>query len=310
MRCFTLVTMSLMLTLAPLQACSRAPFTSGGPLGSAARSGAQRPGLAGPAARARLAARTTGVVITFAKPVLRPLPDKATDPEAAAERTAIVIQANREGAPVPRLRLRLQAGFVERSGGHLHDEARRPVGAFYGAQPLGRDTVVTTDGSGQVRLSYRASGIGGVDLVTASSDDGLTGQAELPIAYDLRPLPQPGPDDHFELVGQTADHPDNHNGTVGSQALMLRLADAHFKLLGTNFKINDQSIPSGGPFDLGPAYGVPYWTLGSKHLNHRQGNSTDVKSGTRQWREAIKRLGGSVFVEASHWHITTMAEAP
>lgn len=99
MRRFALVPLSLLLTLASLQACGRTPFAGAPTKGSVT-------------VRAKLAARTTGVVITFAKPALRPLPDKATDLEATAERTAIVIQANREGAPVAGLRLRLQAGFA------------------------------------------------------------------------------------------------------------------------------------------------------------------------------------------------------
>ncbi|MDB5100391.1 MAG: hypothetical protein JWM80_4812 [Cyanobacteria bacterium RYN_339] len=290
--------LSLVLALAMSTACGRIPSFN---VGSKAQTGAI-------AAHQRLAAETTGLVISFAKPTLHPLPDKAKDAEAGAECTAMTVQANRDGVPVPGLRVRLQAGFNEHSGGHLHDESHRPVGAFYNAKSLGPDTTVTTDQEGKVRLTYRASGIGGIDVVSASTGDGLAGRAELPVAYELGLMPEPGPADHYVLVGQTADHPVNHYCTPGTQALMVSLADEFFKLFAANFLINDQSIASGGPFDLGPAYGVPYWTLGSKHENHRQGISTDIRSGNQKWRQAITRLGGSVFVEDSHWHITTVAE--
>src|SRR5687768_5689840 len=145
--------LSLLLALAMGTACSRIPSSGEARLGAAARAKTQLVAGSSFSSRHRLAAETTGLVITFAKPALQPLPDKAKDAETGAQRTAITIQANRNGVPVPKARVRLQASFGEQSGGHVHDESRRPVGAFYNAKSLGSDTVVTANDAGQIRLT-------------------------------------------------------------------------------------------------------------------------------------------------------------
>ena len=125
--------------------------------------------------------------------------------------------------------------------------------------------------------------------------------------------------DHYELTGAfgaplvTSMHTRNHYGTSSLLNTLKSVADTIFANKGYKLRINDMSLPYGGPFDISNDWDVP-------HQTHRNGKSADISNifvnGNAQVPLTLKNLDRwvrktgarkkdfKIGIEASHWHLT------
>ena len=107
---------------------------------------------------------------------------------------------------------------------------------------------------------------------------------------------------NFNLVGQTAIHPDNHFGTPQFNGKLVKVANLHAAAFpGNKLNFNDISLPLGGVFDLGAKW-LP------SHASHRFGEDIDIglvpASQIRALATNITAAGIKTrIVESNHWHL-------
>jgi hypothetical protein len=186
---------------------------------------------------------------------------------------------------------------VPNSGGHSH--TGRPLNTYY-ASPTGY-----TNTNGTFQTTYTASYFGGQERITASVQ-GVEGSATLNVA--VQGLVLLGPGANYTLTGSTTYHAANHYGTAGANSGLVAIANQYGgQFPGSGLLYNDQSLPQGGLFDIGPPYGN-LWSM--PHIEHRIGINCDVsKSNVSQDRWAIleqifRDNGSSNFEdEGNHWHL-------
>lgn len=192
----------------------------------------------------------------------------------------------------------LTPGEVPFSGGHLH--TGRPFNTYYG-------TPGTTNAGGSYQTTYTASNFGGAETLTATVQ-GVSGSATLNVVFPG--LVQLAPGANYTLIRSTPYHevPDNHYGTPAANAGLIGIANQYaFEYPGSTLVYNDQSLPLGGLFDIGPPYGT-LWN--PPHSEHRFGLNCDVsKSNVPQARwgrlQEIFFENGSLNTldEGNHWHL-------
>jgi hypothetical protein len=201
-------------------------------------------------------------------------------------------------APGSRL-LRPTVTAVANSGGHQHND-QRPMGTI---SPASR----TADASGRADFTYRSNQSGGTETITANVAGDVV-QANIDIRVpDLLELTA-GAD--YDLVGQTANHPDNHFATAATIASLQQIAanyEAH-KVANNlpgwpRVAYNDISLVRGGIFDINGDWAPP-------HQTHRNGRIVDFRINNLNaaqravLRGIINAEGGAILNEGNHWHLT------
>jgi hypothetical protein len=183
------------------------------------------------------------------------------------------------------------------SGGHNHDSASRPKGQF---QPSSGST-----GTSGLNTTYTSPEVSGIIDVTVTGTD-PNGNALVPSSFTigvqiggLVSLPQGA---NYSLVGQTANHNDNHYGTATMNATLVNLANSYVAVFPNNpLAYNDMSLQTGGLFDVSGAWSKP-------HVSHRMGNDADLRfpplSQQRRARQLIMASGIKlIIIEGDHWHL-------
>jgi hypothetical protein len=183
------------------------------------------------------------------------------------------------------------------SGGHNHD-ANRPRGTF---QPASGNTGPT----GQLPTTYTSpepSGIIETTITGTTSDGRPLIPGTFTIGVEIDGLAALGAGANYDLVGATATHGDNHNGTPTFNASLGTLADSYVLAFpGQRLAYNDMSLPLGGLFDINATWAPP-------HVSHRFGVDCDLRLVPPQQRRRVRQLIaaagiGTIIVEGNHWHI-------
>jgi hypothetical protein len=165
-----------------------------------------------------------------------------------------------------------------------------------------------TNGSGVFDTTYTAPVIGQVVRVTATS-------GSVQVSDDLE-VRVPGlqwlsnsPLGHWDLIGQTASHPDNHFGTSSATGGLTNIAADYRGQYpsASALRYNDLSVPAGGKFDL-----ANNWQDGGSHAEHRIGQNCDV-SNSNVPADRYDYLEGRFVAHGSpnflreftlnHWHL-------
>jgi hypothetical protein len=218
-----------------------------------------------------------------------------------------------DGTPIRNYLLTFRAYGKDTTGGHKHTGSR-PGGRFLTTL---KDTVSVmqqrTDTLGKVQTTYFCSGFGGRDSIYvrgALSTDTATALVSVRV-MDLEELTAGS---HYDLIGETDQHPRNHFGTKKTISKLKVLADTAYARSAWTLRYNDISLVNGGPFDCDASH---IWN--TPHQNHRQGVSVDLddlaKTGSgnkaitkkklTEWIEIIQGSDHLSFIdEGSHFHVT------
>jgi len=132
------------------------------------------------------------------------------------------------------------------SGGHQHDDPSKPKGTF---QPTSGST-----GTSGLSTTYTSPEVSGLIDVTLTGTD-PNGNPLIPttatIGVEVDGLVSLGPGANYQLVGQTATHPDNHYGTGTMNSTLVNLANSYAAVFpGQTLAYNDMSLVTGGLFDM------------------------------------------------------------
>ena len=188
---------------------------------------------------------------------------------------------------------------VANSGGHQHHNGR-PVGTIVPASRV-------ASGAGQATFTYRSNVPGGRETIVVRAG-GATAQKAIDVRVpDLAEL-QPGAD--FDLVGQTATHPDNHFAAAATITGLQQIAagfEAHKVAQNLpnwpRVAYNDISLEHGGLFDINAGWAPP-------HETHRVGLNVDFRTNHLNaaqrgvLRPLITGSGAAILDEGNHWHLT------
>lgn len=129
-------------------------------------------------------------------------------------------------------------------------------------------------------IDYRCSGFAGLETITGSSNSGspqdaIARQVVLTVRYPH--LHEYAPDNRYVVLkGETSVHKENHWCLDFTERVVNTIAQEFYQRYGEKMEVNDISLPWGGPFDLGPRAGVPFWSIGQKHIGHREGRHADI----------------------------------
>ncbi len=124
---------------------------------------------------------------------------------------------------------------------------------------------------GRKTYTYLSSGIGGVDILFVR---GTTDKDTASATIDLKitGLEELTDGEHYDLVGETAQHRRNHYGTSNTIQKLRMLADSAFADSSWVLQYNDLSLVNGGSFDSSPS-NHPWDT---PHQLHREGIHVDM----------------------------------
>jgi hypothetical protein len=199
----------------------------------------------------------------------------------------------------PGARVRPAVTAAANSGGHQHHNAR-PVGTI---RPASRNA----DAAGQADFAYRSNVPAGVETITANVAGGSV-QADIDVRVPGLVELLPGTD--YDLVGQTAEHPDNHFGAAATVANLQQIAADYEAHKAANnlpawprIGYNDISLEHGGIFDINGDWAPP-------HRTHRVGQTLDFRTNHLNaaqravLRPVIVAAGATVLDEGNHWHLT------
>ncbi len=191
-------------------------------------------------------------------------------------------------------------GDVLDDGGHVHVDpaAPRPLGQF--------DPAFGNSGSngflGTIYTSPEASGIWEMRVTGVGPAGEVVAPFESTIFVRVPGLPELLPGANYDLVGQTAIHPNNHFGTPQFNGKLVKVANLYVAAFpGNKLRYNDISLPLGGVFDISATW-LPL------HASHRFGEDIDIglvpASQTRSLTRFIKAAGiRTRKVEGNHWHL-------
>jgi hypothetical protein len=134
----------------------------------------------------------------------------------------------------------------------------------------------TTNTSGTWTTTLHGGTIGSAIQYTASSQnvEGSPFTAEaVTVSTGFVGLIDPGPGASTRYTGQTATHPNNHNGSVELHLMLRDLAEAYNAKAAPDDQgslgLNDMSLPIGGIFDISAGWSSP-------HARHRFGTDCDI----------------------------------
>lgn len=214
------------------------------------------------------------------------------DVEPGAPVTTLRARVTCAGQPAGGKQITLTADVTAYSGGHQHDQGRRPqhtgTVSFNGSD--------TTDANGEVAFTFTAPAPAGDHTITARCTDGNCGTATGSVWVGIQGLIPIGVGP-WRLAGARPEHPDNHYLTVPAFLVLQQLGLQWRRLyvpFGPVFSVNDASLVRGGLFDCCVIYtdrtGVTHnrqiegwWT--PPHIEHRRGTVVDI-NGIRREDEA------------------------
>ena len=230
--------------------------------------------------------------------------------ESDAQTTTITVTVtDQSDIPVPDYHITLAAGHLAVFGRHDHDgnagETPRPEGKFHydsGDDGIpdawGSSVDLVTDADGVCTITYRTSGIGGVDRIVATRQGSTEELAASEITLQANGImPYQMLWDYFMpyvLVGSTPRHWENHWGTQQTYSELFEIArQFNIDYPSIKLRFNDISLRNGGVFDIMtdnvtltevvPAYSEHY-NVGDilnrnwhpPHIEHRKGDNCDV----------------------------------
>lgn len=113
-------------------------------------------------------------------------------------------------------------------------------------------------------------------------------------------VPDGGQD--YDRVGGTATHPEHLNdwGTSALVSRMQRAARLYREATGDRTRVNDMSLPYGGRFDLGGAWGGSHREHRFAEVDTRPYNWTE--RGRQRFNVALQAAGLTAIVESDHFH--------
>lgn len=169
----------------------------------------------------------------------------------------------------------------------------RIVGAAYGGHEPNHPTTFptgtggtfsaasgnTNSADGKFTSTYTARTFAGEHQIKATMG-GVTKTGPITLRAKVEGLAQLIDGDFFNLIGDTANHrlPNNHYGTSTANTNLQAIATQYAGQYGGSILLyNDQSLPWGGLFDIGPTPSCPtcvFWL--PDHNEHRLGVNCDV----------------------------------
>lgn len=204
----------------------------------------------------------------------------------------------------------LQLDVYAQSGWHAHHDSNRPKGTLSG-------TNFTTYGDGCTgSINYTAPAVAGMHpiLITSPPSGYIldiwvaewanNGTCCYPLSENADLFYKPG--------GAQPEHPGSYgfNGTMNTVSRMLTIAQQYRQQTGDRLCVNDMSLPSGGIFDLGPAYNGLWWK--PPHSEHTKGLNVDLTFGCNSHPQtmytiAIQNGGGDgpggIYTHSNHYHL-------
>lgn|GEM_PF-2036471 len=202
------------------------------------------------------------------------------------------------GQILPFCDVQLTLARTPQSGGHAHDDANRPIGAF---EPDSGNT----GSDGLLPVTYTAPEVSGLvqTTITGTTQQGIPIFPSLfTIGVEISGLTALGAGTNYDLVGATTAHGDNHYGTSSFNSSLVTLADKYAAAFpGSKLAYNDMSLVQGGLFDISGAWAPP-------HRSHRFGVDMDLRlvpaARRKKLRQLINAAGiATILVEGNHWHI-------
>lgn len=189
------------------------------------------------------------------------------------------------------------------SGYHNHDDGNRPNGSL-------STTSNYTGGDGCASTTFYAPLIAGQYQVTATTNVGEDTASIFVILQSpyLQYLPTYST---YQIVGVQPQHPSNPYGSFHAVYEIQQIASQFNQTTGVVMGVNDMSLPWGGMFDLGPAYGGTWWHT-PKHGEHMWGLNADIPyaylGGYNQTFLSIATAnggagGGPILPEPNHYHL-------
>ena len=220
--------------------------------------------------------------------------------------TRVTVQTN---PYTPNETVTLQDVRVASTGGH---QTNHPTIFPTGTGGTFNPASGTTNSQGKFQSTYTARMFGGEHRIKATIH-GVTNQVPITLRALVGGLSQLADGANFDLIGSTPNHilPDNHYGTSTANTGLVAIATQYAgEYPQSVLQYNDQSLPWGGLFDIGPTQNCPtcvYWQ--PPHESHRLGTDCDIdKTIVPPERHAtVKRIiqlnGATVPEENSvHWH--------
>ena len=187
------------------------------------------------------------------------------------------------------------------SGFHSHNVPLRDPGRL---EPLWGDY---TDSSGCAYGEFFATDVAGVHEVQAfygSLVDTLYVSVMVYNPY-LQWLPNHST---YQKVGTTPEHPTNFYGTFNAVSKIQTICSTFYNETRLVAGVNDMSLPWGGRFDLGPAYGGQWWH--PPHHEHMWGLNADfpyqylgTPTQRQRFRDIASANGGNPQTEDNHYHL-------
>lgn len=247
------------------------------------------------------------------------------DVEPGASVNALSARVTCDGQPVSGKAVALTADVVSFTGGHQHDQGRRPqhsgTVSFNGSE--------TTDANGNVSFTFTAPAPAGDHTITAQCSDGSCGTDTGSVWGGMQGL-QPIGSGPWGLTGARPEHPDNHYLTVPAFLVLQQLGLQWRRLyvpFGPVFRVNDASLVRGGLFDCCETYTdinnvvhnrqiEGWWT--PPHDEHRRGTVVDINGIRREDEDefvdyAARELGAVARIHGAgtgrHFHVRLMGVA-
>ena len=174
------------------------------------------------------------------------------------------------GPPVRGKTVTLTLGVVAASGHHLAHAPDRPLGSFAGGTEQLTTLDVVTDEQGHAAFDYFAPEFSGTYWVQAEVDQSLASD-EFRVGVALEPLAWSSQGAWLKYGKGRDKHSDVYNGLPQMNRYVLALADSFNTRYGKKLYYNDESLPTGGRFDVNGNWGAD-----EDHCSHRWGNGLDV----------------------------------
>jgi hypothetical protein len=207
---------------------------------------------------------------------------------------------DKNGRPASFRSVAIKAAFIERSGGHDHNEVSYPFpsfsaeqGFFYSQSKHGNPIIGLLTGElGEINLNYTASQVSGSYLITASLIGNLSICDTILLNVQVPGLVDLGTSTYWKLKGTDSEYGKNHLSNHWCQPSMrdslIAVIREFYSWSETDegggapivLGINDISIKWGGVFDI---HGD--WNEDHDHAFHRVGFSVDINQSPGDLRE-------------------------
>jgi len=195
---------------------------------------------------------------------------------------------------------------VERSGGHDHHSATRPLGEL-------SSNVIQYDGVNPATMTYTAPEVSGDVLLNGHANIDACGSdsKSFLIRMKVDGLSSLGASANYTLIGAygepgvSSQHTSNHGVTASMRDFVNRVAAAYKNALpnSNSLRLNDASLAWGGLFDI-------YNNWNRPHASHRFGTDIDIDDLTptelKKLVSIVQREGGgkaAFFKEGNHYHV-------